>query len=132
MTEARAKRCEGFYGGVHPTENKEYTEHLALQKFPEPDTVIIPLACTHIGAPANPVVQAGDTVKVGQLIGEQAGFISAPVHSSVSGTLVVAVEPHTHPNKGPGILSVVIKNDGKNTLDESVKPNKPLEVADPR
>ena len=129
VAEARAKRYEGFYGGVHPTENKEFTEHLALQKFPEPDTVIIPLAM-HIGAPANPVVQPGDTVKVGQLIGEQAGFISAPVHSSVSGT-VIAVEPHTHPNKGPGIMSVVIKNDGKNTLHESVVPNKPLEELTP-
>ena len=87
VAQARAKRYEGFYGGVHPTENKEFTEHLALQKFPEPDTVIIPLAM-HIGAPANPVVQPGDTVKVGQLIGEQAGFISAPVHSSVSGTVI--------------------------------------------
>ena len=125
VKEARAKRFEGFYGGVHPEENKEYTEHMALRKFPEPDTVIIPLSM-HIGAPANPVVKAGDTVKVGQLIGEQAGFISAPVHSSVSGT-VVAVEPHTHPNKGPGVMSVVIKNDGRNTLHESVKPNKPLE-----
>ena len=129
VAQARAKRYEGFYGGVHPTENKEFTEHLALQKFPEPDTVIIPLAM-HIGAPANPVVQPGDTVKVGQLIGEQAGFISAPVHSSVSGT-VIAVEPHTHPNKGPGVLSVVIKNDGKNTLHESVVPNKPLEELTP-
>ena len=129
VEEARAARFEGFYGGVHPVENKEYTEHLALKKFPEPDTVIIPLSM-HIGAPANPVVQAGDTVKVGQLIGEQAGFISAPVHSSVSGT-VVAVEPHTHPNKGPGVMSVVIKNDGKNTLHESVKPSKPLEELTP-
>ena len=74
VAEARARRYEGFYGGVHPTENKGYTEHLALQKFPEPDTVIIPLAM-HIGAPANPVVNPGDYVKVGQLIGEQAGFI---------------------------------------------------------
>ena len=129
VAKAREARFEGFYGGVHPTENKEFTEHLALQKFPEPDTVIIPLAM-HIGAPANPVVQAGDTVKVGQLIGEQAGFISAPVHSSVSGT-VIAVEPHTHPNKGPGVMSVVIKNDGKNTLHESVVPNKPLEELTP-
>lgn len=129
VAEVRAKRYEGFYGGVHPVENKEYTEHLALQKFPEPDTVILPLSM-HIGAPATPVVQTGDTVKVGQVIGEQAGFIGAPVHSSVSGT-VVAVEPHTHPNKGPGVLSVVIKNDGKNTLHESVKPNKPLEELTP-
>ena len=125
VAEARAKRYEGFYGGVHPTEHKDYTEHLALQKFPEPDTVIIPLAM-HIGAPANPIVNPGDHVNVGQLIGEQAGFIGAPIHASVSGT-VVAVEPHTHPNKGPGVMSVVIKNDGKNTLDPSVVPNKPLE-----
>ena len=55
VAQARAKRYEGFYGGVHPVEHKEYTEHLALQKFPEPDTVIIPLAM-HIGAPVNPVV----------------------------------------------------------------------------
>ena len=129
VAQARAKRYEGFYGGVHPTENKEYTEHLALQKFPEPDTVIIPLSM-HIGAPANPVVQPGDTVKVGQLIGEQVGFIGAPVHSSVSGT-VIAVEPHTHPNKGPGVMSVVIKNDGKNTLHESVVPGKSLEELTP-
>ena len=49
VAEARARRFEGFYGGVHPTEHKDYTEHLALQKFPEPDTVILPLAM-HIGA----------------------------------------------------------------------------------
>ena len=129
VKEARAKRQEGFYGGVHPEENKEYSQHLPLQKFPEPETVILPLSM-HIGAPATPVVQAGDYVKVGQVIGEQAGFISAPVHSSVSGT-VLAVEPHTHPNKGPGVLSVVIANDGKNTLHESVVPNKPLEELTP-
>ena len=51
VAEARAKRYEGFYGGVHPTENKEFTEHLALQKFPEPDTVIIPLAMHCKGRP---------------------------------------------------------------------------------
>ena len=129
VEQARAKRFEGFYGGVHPEENKHYTEEMPLQKFPEPDTVIIPLAM-HIGAPATPVVQAGDKVEVGQLIGEQAGFISAPVHSSVSGT-VLAVEPHTHPNRGPGVLSVVIQNDGKNTLHASVVPNKDLEALTP-
>ena len=129
VAEARAKRYEGFYGGVHPVEHKEFTEHMPLVQFPEPDTVVIPLAM-HIGAPATPVVQAGDYVKVGQVIGEQAGFISAPVHSSVSGT-VVEVAPHTHPNKGPGVLSVVIKNDKKNVLHESVVPNKPLEELTP-
>ena len=67
VAEARARRFEGFYGGVQPTEHKDYTEHLALQKFPEPDTVILPLSM-HIGAPANPVVNPGDYVKVLSLI----------------------------------------------------------------
>ena len=55
---------EGYYGGVHPLERKEYTEHMALKRFPEPEEVVIPLSM-HAGAPANPVVQVGDTVKVG-------------------------------------------------------------------
>ena len=126
---ARERRFEGFYGGVHPTENKEYTEHIGLKTFPEPETVIIPTSM-HVGAPATPIVQAGDYVKVGQKIAEAPSFISANVHSSVSGT-VVAVEPHTHPNKGPGVMSIVIKSDGKNVLHESVVPNKPLEELTP-
>ena len=124
----RENRLDGYYGGVHPSERKEFTEHLALKRFPEPEEVVIPLSM-HAGAPANPVVQVGDTVKVGQKIGEVAGFISAPVHSSVSGT-VVAIEDHGHATRGT-CLSVVIKSDGKDTLDESVKPNKSLEELTP-
>ena len=120
----RENRLEGYYGGVHPSERKEFTEHLALQKFPEPKEVVIPLSM-HAGAPANPVVQVGDTVKVGQKIGEAAAFISSPVHSSVSGT-VTAIEERGHATRGT-CLSVVIRSDGKNTLDESVKPHKDLE-----
>ncbi len=124
----REKRFEGYYGGVHPTENKEFTEHLALKRFPEPETVVIPLSM-HAGAPANAIVQVGDTVKVGQKIGEAAGFISSPVHSSVSGT-VIAIEPHKHATRGE-CLSVVIRSDGKNTLHESVTPNKNLDSLTP-
>ena len=124
----RENRLDGYYGGVHPSERKEFTEHLALKRFPEPEEVVIPLSM-HAGAPANPVVQVGDTVKVGQKIGEAAGFISAPVHSSVSGT-VVAIEDHGHATRGT-CLSVVIKSDGKDTLDESVKPHKSLEELTP-
>ena len=120
----REKRFEGWYGGVHPVEGKEPTEHQPLVRFPDPETVVIPMSM-HLGAPANAIVQVGDTVKVGQKIGEAAGFISAPVHSSVSGT-VVAIEDRAHATRG-NCLSVVIKSDGKNTLDESIKPNKPLE-----
>ena len=76
----------------------------------------------HLGAPANPIVQVGDTVKVGQKIGEAAGFISAPVHSSVSGT-VVAVEPvsYTHLAGHEAMLGSLIQ-DGKGAyrmLEES-------------
>ncbi len=124
----RENRLDGYYGGVHPSERKEFTEHLALKRFPDPETVVIPLSM-HAGAPANPVVQVGDTVKVGQKIGEAAAFISSPIHSSVSGT-VVAIEEHGHATRGT-CLSVVIKSDGKNTLDESVKPHKSLEELTP-
>ncbi len=124
----RENRLDGYYGGVHPTERKEFTERLPLERFPDPETVVIPLSM-HAGAPANPVVQVGDTVKVGQVIGESAGFISSPVHSSVSGT-VTAIENHGHATRGE-CLSVVIRSDGKNTLHESVQPHKGLDDLTP-
>ncbi len=124
----RENRLEGYYGGVHPSERKEYTEHLPLVRFPDPEVVVIPLSM-HAGAPANPVVEVGDTVKVGQKIGEAAGFISSPVHSSVSGT-VTAIETRLHATRGE-CLSVVIQSDGKNTLHESVQPHKDLDSLTP-
>lgn len=124
----REDRTERLYGGVHPSERKEFTEHLALERFPDPEVVVIPLSM-HAGAPANPVVQVGDTVKVGQKIGEAAAFISSPVHSSVSGT-VIAIESRPHVTRGE-CLSVVIKSDGKNTLHESVQPHKDLDSLTP-
>lgn len=115
----RENRLDGYYGGVHPSERKEFTEHLALKRFPDPKEVVIPLSM-HAGAPANPTVQVGDTVKVGQVIGEPAAFISGFVHSSVSGT-VTAIENRPHATRGE-CLSVIIRSDGKNTLHESVQP----------
>ena len=121
-------RLNGYYGGIHPSERKEFTEHIALEKFPDPKEVAIPLSM-HAGAPANPVVQVGDTVQVGQLIAESAGFISAPVHSSVSGT-VTAIESRPHATRGE-CMAIVIQSDGKNTLHESVKPHKDLDSLTP-
>ena len=119
----RAKSLDGWYGGIHPVEGKEPTEHLSLVQFPEPETVIIPMSM-HLGAPATPIVNVGDKVKLGQKIGEAAGFISAPVHSSVSGE-VMAICDCPHATRGT-CQSVVIKSDGLNTPDESIAPNKPL------
>ncbi len=116
----RESRFAGYYGGVHPEEHKEFSEHVDLVRFPDPETVVIPMS-QHLGAPANPIVAAGDYVQVGQKIGEPSAFISAPVHSSVSGT-VIAVEDRPHANRGM-CLSVVIQSDGKNTVHESVQPH---------
>ncbi|MBQ9844156.1 MAG: methylenetetrahydrofolate reductase C-terminal domain-containing protein, partial [Oscillospiraceae bacterium] len=124
----RAKRQEGWYGGIHPVEGKEPTQAKALVKFPVPETVVIPLSM-HLGAPANPIVNVGDYVKMGQKIGEAAGFISAPVHSSVSGK-VIAIQDLPHATRGT-CTAIVIENDGKDTPDESIKPNKPLEELTP-
>ncbi len=124
----RAQRQEGWYGGVHPVEGKEPTEHKALIRFPAPKTAVLPLSM-HLGAPATACVEVGDHVDVGQKIGEQAGFISAPIHSSISGT-VIAIEDRPHATRG-SCLSVVVENDFQNTIHESVKPNKPLEELTP-
>lgn len=121
----REARFEGYYGGIHPLERKEFSEHLPLMKYPEPSLVIIPMS-QHAGAPAEPIVAVGDTVKVGQKIGEAKGFISSPIHASISGT-VTAVEPRLHPITGANVMAVVIKSDGANTLHESVKPAGTLE-----
>jgi electron transport complex protein RnfC len=72
-------------GGIHPEENK-LTHEVATQVAPLPKQAIFPLS-QHIGAPAKPVVQKGDKVKVGTLLAEAGGFVSAPIFSSVSGTV---------------------------------------------
>ena len=73
-------------GGVHPEENK-ITAKVATVVAPLPQQAIFPLS-QHIGAPAKPVVNRGDKVKVGTLIAEANGFVSAPIYSSVSGTVL--------------------------------------------
>ena len=72
-------------GGVHPEENK-LTHEVATKVAALPKQAIFPLS-QHIGAPAKPVVQKGDKVKVGTMIAEAGGFVSAPIFSSVSGTV---------------------------------------------
>lgn len=79
-------------GGVHPPENK-LSAGEKIKTLPIPAQVIIPLG-QHIGAPATPIVQKGDVVKAGQLIAQATGFVSANIHSSVSGT-VTAIENRT-------------------------------------
>lgn len=73
-------------GGVHPHDNKKYSANQPIIDCPLPQKAIIPLI-QHIGAPAQPVIQIGDKVRVGQLIAKAGGFVSAPIHSPFSGTV---------------------------------------------
>ena len=99
--------------------HKKNTANCVPVRLSVPETVQIPMSM-HIGKPAKVVVKRGDTVKVGQLIGEADGFISAPVHSSVSGT-VAKIEEMTLSNGAKG-QCVVIDTDGEQTVCEGVKP----------
>ncbi len=118
----------GFFGGIHPDDGKRYSAASPITPLPPPAQVVIPVSM-HIGAPCKPVVQKGDKVKLGQLIAETTGFVAAPIHSSVSGT-VAAVEPRLHPN-GQKVMSIVIDNDGLDTPDESIRSHKEELEADP-
>lgn len=95
------------------------TAGVATVQMPVPEHVIIPMSM-HIGAPAEPVVQKGDTVMVGTLIGKAGGFVSANIHSSVSGT-VLEVAGIRMVN-GATCKAIAITADGKQTVDPACKP----------
>ena len=105
-----AKRT--FEGGAHPPEFKHYSEKLPIEVLPAPETVIVPVV-QHLGAPAKPLVEKKDEVKMGQKLADPGGFVSVPCHSPVSGT-VKDVKPYPHPF-GKTMLAVEITNDGKDT-----------------
>lgn len=100
--------ANSFKGGVHPYDGKALSKDKPIVELLPKKDLVFPL-CQHIGAPANPIVTVGERVLAGQKIGEAGGFVSAPVYSSVSGT-VKAIEPHLVAN-GCTINSIVIEND---------------------
>ena len=91
-----------FKGGVHPFEGKELSKDKPVTEYLPKTDLVFPVS-QHIGAPANPVVAVGDTVKRGQKIAEAGGFVSAPIFSSVSGT-VKAIE--YDPNRSANIALI--------------------------
>ncbi len=97
-----------FKGGVHPYDGKELSKNMAVRKINPGKEVVIPLS-QHIGAPAVPVVEVGERVLKGQMIAEAGGFISANIHSSVSGTIKKIEKRLT--TRGQKELSVIIEND---------------------
>lgn len=108
-----------FKGGIHPPHFKEQTEHLKIEKSDEPKIVVIPLQ-QHIGAPCEALVKPGQYVKVGQKIGESKAFVSANVHSSVSGTVKKIEKMNS--SSGAMVSCVIIESDLKFLVDESIKP----------
>ncbi|MBR2035060.1 MAG: electron transport complex subunit RsxC, partial [Prevotella sp.] len=107
-------------GGIHPEENK-ITAEMPTQVAPLPKQAIFPLS-QHIGAPAKPIVQKGDKVKVGTMIAEANGFVSAPIHSSVSGTVFkvdTAVDATGY--RKPVIVINVEGDEWEETIDRSEK-----------
>lgn len=97
-----------FKGGAHPYDGKELSENTAIEELKPGKELVFPVA-QHIGAPAAPIVKVGDHVLAGQKIAEKSGFISANIHSSVSGT-VKKIEPRL---LATGMVSdaIVIEND---------------------
>ena len=102
-----------FRGGLHVKDNKELSNGSEITVMPAPEEVKLTLS-QHVGAPAKLLVAKGDTVKVGQVIAEAGGYVSAPVHSSVSGE-VTSIEKYLSAT-GSEVDAVVIKNDGLDTL----------------
>jgi electron transport complex protein RnfC len=99
-------------GGIHPPENKVQSLQLPLGNIPLPPTLVIPLN-QHMGTPAQPIVQVGERVLTGQLIGAADGTFSANTHASTSGT-VIAIEERAIPHpSGMNAESIVIEPDGK-------------------
>ncbi len=86
---------KSFRGGVHPPEEKKRTSHQPFVTMPQPDVVILPLA-QHLGRAATPRVKKGERVRAGAVVAVAEGFVSAPVHSPVTGVVrSVGREPHS-------------------------------------
>lgn len=98
-----------FKGGIHPNEGKEYTNNKKIEKMEAGQEVVF-LMKQHIGAPSTPVVKPKDDVKVGDLIGEATGYVSANIISSVSGK-VKKIEKRQDAS-GHYQDAVVVENDG--------------------
>ena len=98
-----------FKGGIHPYDGKALSKDKPIREVLPKGDLVYPVS-QHIGAPATPIVAKGDRVLRGQMIAEASGFVSAPIYSSVSGT-VKCIEPRRVVT-GDLINSIVIENDG--------------------
>ena len=120
LTESILRPVKYIHGGIHLPHHKN-TAEIQSVIMPAPEKVYIPLS-QHIGAPCNPVVKKGDYVYVGTLIAEPSAFVSAPIHSSVSGTVEDIKDIPL--NSGLPSKCIVIESDGKMQPDPELKSMK--------
>jgi electron transport complex protein RnfC len=107
-----SRQLFGFKGGVHPPEHKAESNQRPVHAAPLPRKLVIPLR-QHIGNPAKPVVEVGERVLKGQMVGAADGYISAAVHASSSGTVIAigpAVVPHV---SGLTDDCIILETDGR-------------------
>ena len=128
MEATTIKAHDTFSGGVHPTDNKHLSAHKPTVPAAIPKRAVIPLS-QHIGAPTKPLVVIGQEVKKGEKIGETTGFVSAPVHASISGK-VVALGSFPH-SLGINVSAVVIESDGKDEWITGLKENTDYNLLSP-
>jgi H+/Na+-translocating ferredoxin:NAD+ oxidoreductase subunit C len=106
------RKLHHFHGGIHPPGNKAQSTQTAIAHAPLPSMLVVPLH-QHAGESAKPVVQAGDRVLKGQLIGMPDGFVSSAVHAPTSGTITaIDMQLIAHPSGLPNLCATLIP-DGK-------------------
>ncbi len=98
-----------FGGGIHPHDYKELAKDKEIKTMPVPKRDVIPVQ-QHIGAPAKILVEKNEEVKTGQVIAEAGGFVSVPVHSSITGK-VTSIAKMDHPVMGRS-MAVIIEGEG--------------------
>lgn len=113
-----------FKGGIHPYDGKKISKDKPILAVLPKGDLVYPLS-QHIGAPAKPIVVKGDRVLAGQKIAEAGGYVSAPIHASVSG-IIKAIEPRRVVT-GDNVMSIVLENDG---LYEEAPPLHNKDLAD--
>ncbi|ANB02776.1 electron transport complex subunit RsxC [Ectothiorhodospira sp. BSL-9] len=124
---SRIFKRRAFQGGVHPEDRKQATSHLPIETLPLPERLYVPVQ-QHIGAAAQPRVQAGQKVLKGEMIAAGTGPVSAAVHAPTSGT-VVAVEPHPAPHpSGLPVQTIVIEPDGDDRWMDEPEPEHALNL----
>ena len=122
-------RLPTFWGGIHPPQNKDLTVNEEIESYLPKGELVFPMA-QNLVAPCSPVVAKGERVLVGTRLGNNDAFVSAPILSSVSGT----VKDVTMRMTTPGMLEncVVVENDGLYETAPEWKPLENYESADPK